>query len=155
MKTESVLKHDGGHTHGVGSVSFSADGCRLISVGIDPNSLLAIWEWESAKMLCIVKGHSDRIFDSSFISNSDSMFVTVGVKHIKVWNLMGNTLKSKRGVFGDSGTLQTVLCCCKENERYKLCGIIYVILTEVFEVVNIYGCKMQPNCKNFSISIDE
>ena len=48
-----------------------------------------------------------------------SQFTTVGVKHVKFWSLIGNTLKSKRGIFGEKGHLQTVLCCApgtQENE---------------------------------------
>ena len=120
MKTISVLKKEGTHTHGVGSVSFSPCGGRVLSVGIDPKSLVAIWEWENARQLCVVNGHTDRIFDSCFLPNSDASFVTVGVKHIKVWNVMGNTLKSQRGIFGEKGALQTVLCCCRENETGRV-----------------------------------
>ena len=120
MKTVSVLKKDEAHTHGVGSVAFSPCGGRVLSVGIDPYSLVAIWDWEAARMLTIVKGHSDRIFDSCFLPNSDSSFVTVGVKHLKVWDVMGNTLKSKRGIFGSKGSLQTVLCCCRDVHNNRV-----------------------------------
>ena len=33
---------------------------------------------------------------------------------------MGNTLKSNRGIFGDKGSLQTVLCCTRENETGRV-----------------------------------
>ena len=131
LKTVSVLVKEDSHTHGVGAVAFSQCGSRLLSVGIDPNSLVSIWNWESARQLCIVSGHTDRIFDCCFLPNEDSAFFTVGVKHVKVWNLTGNTLKSKRGIFGKKGDLQTVLCCTRGNDDSSIItgtmdGSIYV-----------------------------
>ena len=81
--------------------------------------------------MCIVSGHTDRIFDSCFLPNSDTHFCTVGVKHIKMWNLIGNTLKSNRGIFGQKGNLQTVLCCCPGNQENQIIsgtmdGSVYV-----------------------------
>ena len=100
LKTVSVLVKDDSHTHGIGALAFSQCGSTLISIGVDPKSLISVWSWENARQLCIVSGHTDRIFDSCFLPNHDSSFFTVGVKHVKVWNLVGNTLKSKRGIFG-------------------------------------------------------
>ena len=116
LKTVSVLIKEDSHTHGVGAIAFSQCGSRLLSVGVDPNSLVSIWNWESARQLCIVSGHTDRISDCCFLANGDSAFFTVGVKHVKAWNLTRNTLKSKGGIFGKKGDLETVPCCTRRND---------------------------------------
>ena len=43
-------------------------------------------------------GHSQRIFHGAFRPDSDTQFVTVGVKHIKFWSVPGGELVGKRGV---------------------------------------------------------
>ena len=35
----------------------------------------------------------------------------MGIKHIKVWERKGAGFKSKRGVFGSAGKMDTMLCC--------------------------------------------
>ena len=60
-------------------------------------------------------GHSQRIFQAEFRPDSDSQFVTVGVKHVKFWTVAGNQLVGKRGILTttESGInikkMQTVL----------------------------------------------
>ena len=48
-------------------------------------------------------GHNQRIFRAEFRPDSDSQFVTVGVKHVKFWTVAGNQLVGKRGVMTDAG----------------------------------------------------
>ena len=43
-------------------------------------------------------GDSQRIFHAEFRPDSDSHFVTVGVKHIKFWSVAGGDLVAKKGV---------------------------------------------------------
>ena len=43
---------------------------------------------------------SSRIFQAEFRPDSDSHFVTVGVKHVKFWTIAGNQLVGKKGVIG-------------------------------------------------------
>ena len=40
----------------------------------------------------------DRIFRALFRPNSDTHFVTAGVKHLKFWSVAGNTLVEKKAV---------------------------------------------------------
>ena len=49
-------------------------------------------------MLATTNGHTQRIFVAQFRPDSDSQFVTCGVKHIKFWTLAGGQLMGKRGV---------------------------------------------------------
>lgn len=61
-------------------------------------------------------GHSQRIFSAEFRPDSDSQFVSVGVKHVKFWSVTGNELTGKKGILTSAGTgastkkMQTMLC---------------------------------------------
>lgn len=49
-------------------------------------------------------GHNQRIFRAEFRPDSDSQFVSVGVKHVKFWSVAGSELVGKRGILTDAGT---------------------------------------------------
>ncbi|XP_060573407.1 echinoderm microtubule-associated protein-like 6 [Ruditapes philippinarum] len=108
LNTLSILK--GGHTHGVGGVSFDKDGNRLVSVGIDPQATICVWDWKKGKVIATVRGHTDRVFDIKFNPYQDNVIASCGVKHIKFWSLCGNALSAKKGIFGKEGEIQTILC---------------------------------------------
>ncbi|XP_069350552.1 echinoderm microtubule-associated protein-like 6 isoform X1 [Eulemur rufifrons] len=128
VQTVSILKDV--HTHGVACLSFDSDGQRLASVGLDAKNTVCIWDWRKGKLLASATGHSDRIFDISWDPYQPNRVVSCGVKHIKFWTLCGNALTAKRGIFGKTGDLQTILClaCAKEDITYSgaLNGDIYV-----------------------------
>uniref|UniRef100_A0A3P8RL66 EMAP like 5 n=1 Tax=Amphiprion percula TaxID=161767 RepID=A0A3P8RL66_AMPPE len=102
----------------------------LVSVGLDSKNTICVWDWRRGKVLAAAPGHTDRIFDISWDLYQPSKLVSCGVKHIKFWSLCGNALTPKRGVFGKTGDLQTILClaCAKDEVTYSgaLNGDIYV-----------------------------
>ncbi|GAB5573088.1 echinoderm microtubule-associated protein-like 5 isoform X3 [Prionailurus iriomotensis] len=110
VQTISILKD--AHTHGIACLAFDLDGQRLVSVGLDSKN--AVY----------------RIFDISWDLYQPNKLVSCGVKHIKFWSLCGNALTPKRGVFGKTGDLQTILClaCARDELTYSgaLNGDIYV-----------------------------
>lgn len=61
--------------------------------------------------MCGKAGHPDRIFVVEFRPDSDSQFVSVGIKHVKFWTLAGGALMYKKGVVGtlEDGRMQTML----------------------------------------------
>ncbi|XP_008295351.1 echinoderm microtubule-associated protein-like 6 [Stegastes partitus] len=128
VQTVSLLRD--GHTHGIACLAFSADGQRLASVGLDAKNTVCIWEWKRGKVLATATGHSDRIFDICWDPFQQNRLVSCGVKHIKFWSLCGNALTPKRGIFGKTGDLQTILCIAsaKDDVTYSgaLNGDIYV-----------------------------
>ncbi|CAF4015711.1 unnamed protein product [Rotaria sordida] len=103
MKLESLLQ---GHTDGVGAMNFNADGEKLASVGIDHDNTIKIWNWRLGKILATVAGHSERVFDICYLGDR---VITCGVKHLRFWTLLGNTLQFKESIFGKSEA-QTLLC---------------------------------------------
>ena len=58
-------------------------------------------------------GQSKRIFVAEFRPDSDTMFVTCGVKHVMFWQVTGGTLTGKKGVLAQVGPdepkMQTML----------------------------------------------
>ncbi|XP_038164227.1 echinoderm microtubule-associated protein-like 6 isoform X3 [Cyprinodon tularosa] len=128
VQTVSLLRD--GHTHGIACLAFSADGQRLASVGLDAKNTVCIWEWKKGKILATATGHSDRIFDICWDPFQQNRLVSCGVKHIKFWSLCGNALSPKRGIFGKTGDLQTILCVAsaKDDLTYSgtLNGDVYV-----------------------------
>uniref|UniRef100_A0A671RXC3 Echinoderm microtubule-associated protein-like 5 n=1 Tax=Sinocyclocheilus anshuiensis TaxID=1608454 RepID=A0A671RXC3_9TELE len=128
VQTVSILKDM--HTHGIACLAFDLDGQCLVSVGLDSKNTICVWDWRQGKVLAAAPGHTDRIFDISWDLYQQSKLVSCGVKHIKFWSLCGNALTPKRGVFGKTGDLQTILClaCARDEITYSgaLNGDIYV-----------------------------
>uniref|UniRef100_H3CLU3 EMAP like 6 n=2 Tax=Tetraodon nigroviridis TaxID=99883 RepID=H3CLU3_TETNG len=128
MQTVSILRDV--HTHGVACLAFDAEGQRLVSVGLDAKNTLAVWDWRRGRVVATATGHSDRIFDVNWDPFQSARLISCGVKHIKFWTLCGNALTPKRGVFGKTGDLQTILCvsAAKDELTYSgaLNGDVYV-----------------------------
>ncbi|XP_012495852.1 PREDICTED: echinoderm microtubule-associated protein-like 5 [Propithecus coquereli] len=138
VQTISILKDV--HTHGVACLAFDLDGQRLVSVGLDSKNAVCVWDWKRGKMLSMAPGHTDRA--GIFSMNAcEEGFATGGrdgcirlwdltFKPITFWSLCGNALTPKRGVFGKTGDLQTILClaCARDELTYSgaLNGDIYV-----------------------------
>ena len=56
-------------------------------------------------------GHTQRIFVAEFRPDSDTQFVSVGIKNVRFWTLAGRALLSKRGVMSsiEDARMQTML----------------------------------------------
>ncbi|XP_028827800.1 echinoderm microtubule-associated protein-like 6 isoform X1 [Denticeps clupeoides] len=128
LQTISILRDV--HTHGIACLAFDSDGQRLASVGLDAKNTVCVWDWKKGRVLATATGHSDRIFDISWDPFLSHRLASCGVKHIKFWTLCGNALTPKRGIFGKTGDLQTILCLAtaKDEVTYSgaLNGDIYV-----------------------------
>jgi WD40 repeat protein len=83
---------------GVCSLSFSTSGKLLLSVGVDAPYTIAVWRWEEGINVACTTGSEDRIFRALFRPNSDTSFVSAGVKHLKFWSVAGNTLVATKAV---------------------------------------------------------
>ncbi|CDQ57563.1 unnamed protein product [Oncorhynchus mykiss] len=108
-QTLSVLRCS--HAKGVGYVNFSATGKLLLSVGVEPEHTITVWRWQEGTKVTSKGRHADRIFVVEFRPDSDTQFVSVGIKHIKFWTLVGGSLMYKKGVIGavEDGRMQTML----------------------------------------------
>ena len=66
------------------------DGKKLASVGIDDNHIIVVWDWKKGEKLATTRGHKDKIFSIKWNPHGNEKLVTVGAKHIKFWNQVGN-----------------------------------------------------------------
>uniref|UniRef100_A0A8C1QI80 EMAP like 6 n=1 Tax=Cyprinus carpio TaxID=7962 RepID=A0A8C1QI80_CYPCA len=127
----------------------------LSSVGLDAKNTLCVWDWKKGRVLATATGHSDRIFDISWDPFLPHRLVSCGVKHIKFWALCGNALTPKRGIFGKTGDLQTILCLAtaKDEVTYSgaLNGDIYVWkglnLTRTIQAAHGAGIFSMHSCE--------
>lgn len=80
--------------------------------------------------LCTKMNFSLKVFDVQFNPYAENSLVSCGVKHIKFWVLCGNALTAKKGVFGKTGEIQTIMCLAfgPDDTTYSgtLAGDIYV-----------------------------
>lgn len=71
-----------------------------------------------------------QIFDIQFNLFEENEIVSCGIKHINFWRFCGNSLQSRKGVFGKVGEIQTLLCLAfgPNHTTYSgtLSGDIYV-----------------------------
>jgi len=108
--TLAVLK--GFHKRGVCQVAWSEDGTKIASVGQDDNHSIAVYDWEQERKIGSCKGGSNKVLDIKFAPGpapGTQNLVTCGEKHVKFWTMKGRNLKSKKGIFGKLGKIQTVL----------------------------------------------
>jgi WD40 repeat protein len=109
LKTISILK--GQHSRGICSMSFSSkfifvffgsplatrnlyfwiadDGKKLASVGLDDYHMICVWNWRKGEVLATTRGSQDKIFSIKWNPHDSDKLTTVGVKHMKFWNQIG------------------------------------------------------------------
>ncbi|KTF77920.1 hypothetical protein cypCar_00043473 [Cyprinus carpio] len=104
---------------------------------------------------CLAFDADGQIFDISWDPFLPHRLVSCGVKHIKFWTLCGNALTPKRGIFGKTGDLQTILCLAtaKDEVTYSgaLNGDIYVWkglnLTRTIQAAHGAGIFSMHSCE--------
>jgi len=110
LDTLSIIQ--GFHTKGVCYVNFSSSGRYLLSIGLDDEHSVAVWRWAEGSKVATAVGHSQRIFVAEFRPDSDTSFVTCGVKHVMFWTVAGGSLVGKKGILSlpdQDVKLQTML----------------------------------------------
>ena len=91
---------------GICSLGFSSSGKLLVSVGLDDKYTIGVWRWKEGSLVASATGDHkpNRIFRVMFRPDSDSVFVSVGFKHVKFWSVAGSELVKKKGVLTDCNT---------------------------------------------------
>ena len=117
---KSISIFQGVHERGVCALEFTSDGKRLLSVGLEDNHQVAVWDWRRGECVSKVNGSKDKIFCVVADPLDSARFVTTGVKHIKFWRIVGATSEGKRGICGDKGETTSHLCGAfgKEENRF-------------------------------------
>lgn len=119
--TRMVRKLERGHQRGVLACAWTFDGFRVVSIGNDDQHSCIMWDARSGAKLAEEKGDQSVILDI-VCSRTTNNFVTVGVKHIKLWTIEGNRLVGKRGSVAPKGTIQTALCAAFNSKNDCLVG---------------------------------
>jgi len=132
---------DGKIMRNVSCMGFSGDGKYLIAITGDNYHSVRIYDWKAKALLCIEKGHSDKILDIDNHPTDPNCFVTVGIKHVKFWKFdsASKHFITKKGLFRKA-KLQTILCPIYIGNGDILLtgtysGEIYVWNTKTCEVI--------------------
>ena len=48
---------------------------RIVSVGLDPNNIMNVWDWKKGRILSTVKGHSARVSNTAIIILINFQFI--------------------------------------------------------------------------------
>jgi WD40 repeat protein len=110
--TEQICKLGWVHPLGVLTLFFLGDDF-CVSVGADPNHVVAVWDWNSSELVCSQQGCALAGIQSihAACTTGDASFVTVGEAHIMFWNIVGGSrLVGKAGIWGLKARPQTLLC---------------------------------------------
>jgi WD40 repeat protein len=87
IKTQGIM--------GLSLLEFSPDGSNfLFALSIDPKNTISIFNYLSGALVHRVSGDSCKINDVRWTTSTD--FMTVGVNHVKMWQMDSNNLKSVR-----------------------------------------------------------
>ncbi len=100
---ETLTVLSGLHKNGICSLDFSSSGRYLVSVGLDLNYTIGVWRWKEGTLAASHAGDltAHRIFRAAFRPDSDTVFVSVGFKHCRFWNVCGSELVAKKAVLTD------------------------------------------------------
>ncbi len=82
---------------GVSHLEFSPDGTLLLTIGMDPDYSLAIYDWQANRLLSTSKVDKSPV--SAITWRGSNKFVTCGEKHFKFWSQNGRNLNYNQGNF--------------------------------------------------------
>ena len=103
------------HRRGVVSLRFSHDNKFLVSVGMDSDHSIAIWEsrtgnWENGRLLACNKGDIAPVLYASPFQSNDFVVASGGRFHQKFWTADGRTLNAHFAEYSNKQKLGTLLC---------------------------------------------
>eukprot|EP00760_Papus_ankaliazontas_P006881 PhM_4_TR13208/c0_g1_i1/m.53123 len=94
----------GGATMGFTSAAFNKNGDKLVTVAMEPDYLITIWNWREGTTVLRNKASGSDVYSVSFNPLNEGILTTCGMGHIKFWT-MANTftglkLQGQTGKFG-------------------------------------------------------
>ncbi|KAJ3337627.1 Cilia- and flagella-associated protein 44 [Gonapodya sp. JEL0774] len=93
-----------GAERGYADLAFNEDGTKLASVGLDPDYMLTVWNWDEQVVILKSKAFSQDVLRVSFHPTDSGQLVTSGMGHIKFWTMAstftGLKLQGEVGKFG-------------------------------------------------------
>ena len=110
IETKKILNQiNGFHLRAVRLLKFTQDGKYLLSIGEDDDNSMAVYDWQSNRLIASAKVDKTNVLGID--SNSPSEFMTVGSRHVKVWKLSGCQLKGSQISWPQSAKQEPVICC--------------------------------------------
>ena len=73
------------------SLSLVGDGKKLASIGLDDDHSIVVWNWKKGEKLATARAHKDKLFMIKWNPLNENQLLTVGIKHIKFWNQVGES----------------------------------------------------------------
>ena len=71
------------------SLFLAGDGKKLASIGLDDDHSIVVWNWKKGEKLATARAHKDKLFMIKWNPLNENQLLTVGIKHIKFWNQVG------------------------------------------------------------------
>jgi WD40 repeat protein len=136
------------HTLGVLCVKFTHDSTQLISVGIQHDKSVAVWDWRGQKK--IAENRLTSQVNAMDISEDGNCFVTVGVRHVKFWMLNGKekALSGRSAILAEQRNNTFLdICCVPGNRAFAL--------TDTKLLVEFYDKKVGANMTKMNIKIEK
>jgi WD40 repeat protein len=108
---EAELASLEGHTSGVESAQFSADGTRVVTASWDQTG--KVWDAASGQLLTSLEGHTGGVWSAQFSPDGTRLVTTSADKTVKVWevgsgrllaSLKGSAAKAQSAQFSPDGT---------------------------------------------------
>jgi microtubule-associated protein-like 6 len=97
-------------SRGVSAVAFGGkDAKLLVTVGMAEGNVLALYDWEQAKMLSFVRTDVPGILCVS-VHFSKPKLVSCGTEHLAFWELTKSRLQKTKPVYGRIATERTMVC---------------------------------------------
>uniref|UniRef100_A0A0K0F426 WD_REPEATS_REGION domain-containing protein n=1 Tax=Strongyloides venezuelensis TaxID=75913 RepID=A0A0K0F426_STRVS len=133
------LKH---HIMGIGAVKFSNDDELLISVGNQHDKAIAVWNWRQE--VIVAKNNLTSHICAIDVSENGEYFVTVGVRHVKFWNLskpeeMKGILQGRSAILSDKrNNTFTDVVCASNNRCFALTSTRQLIEFQDKKLINSY-----------------
>jgi len=113
MQPLQTLK--GFHDFGINSVAFNHDGTLIVSIGLDSDHSIAVWNWKENNKIASSTCSVRHVFQARF-NPLDNSIVTVGVRHVKFWSIRGRLLRGLNGVFDSGDQYSRMLSVCVSSK---------------------------------------
>ena len=68
-------------------MAFSKDGKTLATVGMAPDYMLSVWDWQSQRIMLHTKAFGQDVFNVEFSQDREGQLCTSGTGHIRFWKM--------------------------------------------------------------------
>ena len=99
VETKEQKAHQTGfHRGSIKQLKFSPDGSKIATFGQDDDNSMAIYEWESSRLVCTSKVDRSSVLGCDW--KSETELTTCGQAHQKVWTQQGANVRGVKGAWG-------------------------------------------------------